>query len=220
MTDRIDLFEALESCRSIRRLRPDPLPDELLEKLVHYATRAPSAGNSQLWKFLVVTAPQDRRWFRDMLVEAVGHRFPEPAPADTSAAARGQRRYRQFIFDFDQIPVLVLPLIENAFPNRDNPDVRFAWSSIYAATQNLLLAARGLGIGAAMTTNHLENEPAVRERFAIPATFHIGATIPLGYPVGRYGPVTRKPVIPTMYRGRFGAPWTTGPTDASQNEPT
>ncbi|MDQ7905238.1 nitroreductase family protein [Phytohabitans sp. ZYX-F-186] len=208
MTAEFDLFEALETCRAIRRLRPDPLPDELIERLVHFATRAPSAGNRQLWRFLVVTAPEDRRWFRDMLVEAVGDRYPEPAVADTSPTAHAQRRYRRFIFDFDQIPVLVLPLIENAFPSRENPDVRYAWSSVYAATQNLLLAARGLGIGAAMTTNHLENEPAVREHFGIPPAFEIGATIPLGYPIGRYGPLTRNPVVSTMFRGRFGTAWT------------
>ncbi|MFI5953907.1 nitroreductase family protein [Cryptosporangium sp. NPDC051539] len=207
MSETIDLFEAMETCRSIRRIRPDPLPDELLERLIHYATRAPSAGNRQLWKFLVVTAPHDRRWFRDMLVEAVGHRFPEPPATDTSPAAHGQRRYREFIFEFDRAPVIVLPLIENVFPNAEKPDVRFGWSSVYAATQNLLLAARGLGIGAAMTTNHLENEPAVRAYFGIPATFEIGATIPMGYPVGHYGPLTRNPVVPTMYRGHFGTAW-------------
>ena len=212
MTPQIDLFEALETCRAIRRLRSDPLPDELLERLVHFATRAPSAGNRQLWKFLVVTAAEDRRWFRDMLVEAVGHRYPEPPASDSSPTAHAQRRYRQFIFDFDQAPVLVMPLIENAFPSRESPDVRFAWSSVYAATQNLLLAARGLGIGAAMTTNHLENEPAVREHFGIPPTFEIGATIPMGYPIGRYGPLTRNAVVPTMFRGRFGTPWTWGST--------
>lgn len=207
MTDRFDLFEAMETCRSIRRVSPDPLPDELIERLIHYATRAPSAGNRQLWKFLIVTAPEDRRWFRNMLVEAVGHRFPEPPADDASHTARGQRRYREFIFEFDRAPLLVLPLIENAFPNAANPDVRFAWSSIYAATQNLLLAARGLGIGAAMTTNHLENEPAVREHFGIPSNFEIGATIPMGYPIGRYGPLTRNAVAPTMLRGRFETAW-------------
>lgn len=207
MNERFDLFEAMETCRSIRRLHPDPVPEELIERLVHYATRAPSAGNRQLWKFLIVTDPADRRWFRDMLVEAVGHRFPEPAAEDTTPAAHGQRRYREFIFNFHQIPVLVLPLIENAFPRPEAPDVHFAWSSIYAATQNFILAARGLGLGAAMTTNHLENEPAVRERFGIPENFEIGATIPLGYPVGRYGPLTRNPVVPTMFRDRFGVAW-------------
>lgn len=207
MTEKFDLFEAMETCRSIRRLRPDPVPDDLLERLVHYATRAPSAGNRQLWKFLIVTAPEDRRWFRDMLVEAVGERHPEVPADDDSPAAHGQRRYREFIFKFDEIPVLVLPLIENAFPNRESPDVHFAWSSIYAATQNLLLAARGLGLGAAMTTNHLENEPAVREHFGIPDNFEIGATIPVGFPIGRYGPLTRNPVAPTMLRDRFDIAW-------------
>jgi nitroreductase len=208
MTETFDLFEAMETCRSIRRLRPDPVPDEVLERLVHFATQAPSAGNSQLWKFLVVTDPDDRRWFRDMLVEAIGANFPEPPADDTSDAARNQRRYRAFIFEFDQIPVIVMPLIRNGFPRTGTPDVRFAWSSIYAATQNLLLAARGLGIGAAMTTNHLENEPAVRERFGIPDDYEIGATIPLGYPIGRYGPLRRIPAVETMFRGRFGVDWT------------
>lgn len=207
MNEQFDLFEAMETCRSIRRLKPDPVPDELIERLVHYATRAPSAGNSQLWKFLIVTDPDDRRWFRDMLVEAIGHKFPEPAADDQSHAALGARRYRQFIFEFDQLPVLVLPLIKNAFPKPEAPDVHFAWSSIYAATQNLLLAARGLGLGAAMTTNHLENEPAVRDHFGIPADYEIGATIPVGFPIGRYGPLTRGPVAPTMLRDRFGTPW-------------
>ncbi len=207
MNEQIDLFEAMETCRAIRRLRPDPVPDELLERLVYYATRAPSAGNRQLWKFLIVTEHDDRRWFRDMLVDAIGVRYPEPTEGDTSPAAHAQRRYREFIFGFDQAPVLILPLIENGFPNPQSPDVRFAWSSVYAATQNLLLAARGLGLGAAMTTNHLENEPAVREHFGIPPTFEIGATIPLGYPIGRYGSLTRNPVEPTMFRGRYGTAW-------------
>ncbi|GAB7004780.1 nitroreductase family protein [Nocardioides sp. AN3] len=207
MNEQFDLFEAMETCRSIRRLKSDPLPDALIERLIHYATRAPSAGNRQLWKFLVVTAPEDRRWFRDMLVEAIGHRFPEPASDDDSPTAHGARRYREFIFEFDRLPMLILPLIENAFPNAEKPDAHFAWSSIYAATQNLLLAARGLGLGAAMTTNHLENEPAVREHFGIPSNFEIGATIPVGYPIGRYGPLTRNPVVPTMFRGKFGTEW-------------
>lgn len=213
MSEQFDLFEAMETCRSIRRLSPEPLPDALIERLIHYATRAPSAGNRQLWKFLVVSAPEDRRWFRDMLVAAIGDRFPEPPADDDSHAAHGARRYREFIFGFDRLPHIVLPLIQNAFPNPEAPDVHFAWSSIYAATQNLLLAARGLGLGAAMTTNHLENESAVREYFGIPADFEIGATIPVGYPIGRYGPLTRNPIEPTMFRGRFGSPWHDGVSD-------
>ncbi len=200
-----DLFEAMETCRSIRRFRPDPVPDELLEKLVHYATRAPSAGNSQLWRFLIVTDPQDRRWFRDMLVEAVSPRLAaQPSDDDHSPAARNARMYRRFILEFDRIPAIVITTIRNAFPNADQPVPQFMWSTIFAATQNLLLAARGLGLGAAMTTNHLENEPAVREHFGIPDDYGIGATIPVGWPEGRYGPVSRGPASDVIFKNHWG----------------
>ena len=204
----MDLFEAMETCRSLRRLKPDPVPDELLERLVHYATRAPSAGNSQLWRFVIVTDPADRRWFRDMLADAVTPRLGDGPPAadDHSVQARNLRMLRRFVLEFDRIPAFVLTTVENAFPTSDDPDPMFMWSTVYAATQNLLLAARGLGLGAAMTTSHLENEPAVREHFGIPDTVGIGATIPIGYPEGRYGPLTRKPVTEVIYRNRWGSP--------------
>lgn len=201
----MDTFTAMETCRSIRRLKPDPVPDEVLEKLVYYATRAPSAGNTQLWRFLIVTAPEDRTWFRDMLAAAVGPRLPAmPATDDHSPAARNARMYRRFILEFDRIPALIITTIENAFPSAENPVAKFMWSSVYAATQNLLLAARAMGLGAAMTTNHLENEPAVREHFGIPDSFEIGATIPVGYPEGNYGPVTRRPAAEVIFREHWG----------------
>jgi nitroreductase len=201
----IDVFTAMETCRSIRRFKPDPVPDEVLERLIHYATRAPSAGNTQLWRFLVVTDADDRRWFRDMLVDAVSPRLP-PAPPDDdqSQQARTARMYRRFIFEFDRIPALVLTTIHDAFPNPGAPIAQFMWSTVFAATQNLLLAARGLGLGAAMTTNHLENEPAVRAHFGIPDDVGIGATIPIGYPEGRYGPVSRRPATDVIYKNHWG----------------
>jgi nitroreductase len=201
----IDVFTAMETCRSIRRFKPDPVPDEVLEQLVHYATRAPSAGNTQLWRFLIVTDPDDRRWFRDMLVEAVSPRLP-PAPADDdrSQQARTARMYRRFILEFDRIPAFIMTTIHNAFPNADKPVPQFMWSTVFAATQNLLLAARGLGLGAAMTTNHLENEPAVRAHFGIPDDVGIGATIPVGYPEGHYGPVSRRPGTDAIYKNHWG----------------
>src|SRR5438094_357137 len=137
----MDVLEAMETCRSIRRLRPDPVPDETLDQLVYYATRAPSAGNTQLWRFLIVTAPEDRRWFRDMLAAAVASRIANvPPDDDNSPAARNMRMYRRFILEFDKIPAFIITAIENAFPNADKPDPQFMWSSVFAATQNLLLA--------------------------------------------------------------------------------
>ncbi len=202
----MDIFEAMQTCRSIRRLKPDPIPDEVLTRLVHYATCAPSAGNTQLWRFLIVTDQRDRTWFRDMLADAVAPRLAAMSFADddTSVAARNGRMYRRFILDFDRIPAFIITMIENAFPRPENPNPMFMWSSVFAASQNLFLAARAMGLGAAMTTNHLENEPAVREHFGIPEGWGIGATIPLGYPEGRYGPLTRRPTDEVIFRNRFG----------------
>lgn len=201
----MDTLEAIETCRSIRRLKPDPVPDAVLTQLVHFATRAPSPGNSQLWRFLVVTSIEDRVWFRDMLVAAVGPRLGEaPDAADGSPAARNARMYRRFIFDWDKIPAFIITTVENAFPTAERPVEQFMWGAIYPATQNLLLAARAMGLGAAMTNNHLENEPAVRSHFGIPDNFGIGATIPIGYPEGRYGPVQRRPVAEVIHRNRWG----------------
>lgn len=76
---------------------------------------------------------------------------------------------------------------------------------VYPATQNLLLAARGLGLGAAMTTLHSVDEPVIREHFGIPEGVSIGATIPIGYREGRYGPLTRKPDAEVTYWDRWGA---------------
>ena len=70
----------------------------------------------------------------------------------------------------------------------------FMWSTIYPATQNLLLAARALGLGAAMTTFQMANEQLIKDHFGVPSDVSIGATIPVGYPKGRFGPLTRKPV--------------------------
>jgi nitroreductase len=98
---------------------------------------------------------------------------------------------QRFIFEFDKIPVFIITAIEDAFPSADEPDPHFMWSSVYLAAQNLLLAARAMGLGADMTASHLWDEPAVRQHFGIPENFHLGATIPIGYPEGRYGPLTR-----------------------------
>lgn len=202
---RMDIFEAMETCRAIRNLKADPVSDELLQQLVHYATRAPSAGNTQLWGFVVVTDADDRRWFGDMLRRSWADRLP-PAPSetDTSPEARRARVFRRFVMEFDRIPAFIMTCIENGYPRRE-PNPLFMHSSIYLATQNLLLAARALGLGAAMTTFHTLDDPAVKAHFGIPESVGIGATIPIGWPAGRYGPLNRKPDADVTFWNRWQA---------------
>jgi nitroreductase len=97
-----------------------------------------------------------------------------------------------------------MPCIDNAYPDREHPIERSMWATIYPATQNLLLRARSLGLGAAMTTFHRYGEPEVRERFGIPESVGIGASVVVGYPMGRFGPISRKPIEEVTHWGRWG----------------
>jgi nitroreductase len=202
----MDLFEAMETQRAIRRLKPDPVPEELLLRLVHYATRAPSAGNAQLWRFLIVTEQADREFLGDVVRRAFEPRIaPEPAADDNSPAARGTRTFRDFALHFERVPAAVLCCCEDGYPSFEEPQRIFTWSTIYPAVQNLLLAARALELGAAFTTFQIAGEPEIKERFGIPEQVFVGAVVPVGYPEGKYGPLSRVPVEEVTYWDRWGA---------------
>ena len=197
----MDVFEVMETSRAMRRLKPDPVPDELLRQLVYHATRAPSAGNSQLWGFLVVTDPADKAFFAALVQSTAGG---GETPEEDDSRARMMRSVRHLVSNFERVPAIIFSCIEDVFPaGSSNP--QYMWSSIFPATQNLLLAARALGLGAAMTTFQLGHEEAIKERFGIPTNVHIAATIPVGYPEGRFGPVSRLAVEEVIHWGRWGA---------------
>ena len=197
----MDLFEAMDSNRAMRRLKPDPVPRELLERLVHAATRAPSAGNSQLWGFVVVTDRGDMAF----LAEIVRRRLAARGwPRGEDRQARMMRAVRHLIEHFAETPAVILCCVRDAYPSAESPEPQFMWSTIYPAAQNLLLAARALGLGAAMTTFHLGAEDEIRRRFGVPDDVRVGATVPVGYPRGRFGPLGRRPLAEVLHWGRWG----------------
>ena len=196
----MDLFEALDTNRAMRRLKPDPVPRELLEKLVHAATRAPSAGNSQHWSFVVVTNREDMRFLGDILQRRLGQFSRDP---EDDAQGRMMRAVRYLIAHFHETPAVIFCCIRNAYPNAETPVRATMWSTIYPATQNLLLAARGLGLGAAMTTFQAGAEDEIKAHFGIPDDVYIGSTIPVGYPMGRFGPLGRKPIDEVLHWERW-----------------
>ena len=200
----MDLFEAMETCRAMRRFKPDPVPRETLERLVHYAICSPTAGNSQLWSFLMLTEPADKEFFGGLIQKVMVPQLPPDDVVDEAKGAGERRAFRHLIKNFHQVPAIILTCAMNGYP-REEPNPLFVWSTVYPATQNLLLAARALGIGTCMTTFHMLAEPEIRKHFGIPDNVHIGATIPLGYPEGRFGPLTRKPVAKVTHWGRWGA---------------
>ena len=188
-----DIFEVMDTCRAMRRLKPDPVDRDLLRKLVHAATRAPSAGNTQLWGFLIVDEPEGKQFLGELMREQFGARFQ--VPEGDEPPARMMRAVAELVNNFRSGARRHLPPASRTAIRRGaSPTPCSCGRPSTPATQNLLLAARALGLGAAMTTFQMANEDAIKERFGVPENVSIGATIPVGYPKGRFGPVTRKPV--------------------------
>jgi nitroreductase len=200
----MSLGEAVFTQRSIRRFRPDPVPLADLEVVLAAATKAPSGGNSQIARFLVVDDPELVSAFGALYREAwwakrhdaVGWTGPEDLSAEDRAQWGPSMRLAE---EMGRVPcvVLVLSLPPHA------PD------SVLPATQNLMLAARALGIGSVPTTLHPSVEDRLRELFAIPAEVGFHFAIPLGYPVGDFGPTRRRPTWEVSFRNRWegAVPW-------------
>jgi nitroreductase len=111
----------------------------------------------------------------------------------------------QYLADhIHEAPVWIVPCLEGTNPTRT------AGSSIYPAIQNMLLAARALGLGATLTTLYLNFEKEVEATLGLPADVHTYAIVPIGYPVGRFGPVRRIPLAEVVYENRWGQPLSEG----------
>jgi nitroreductase len=100
-----------------------------------------------------------------------------------------------------EAPVWIVPCLEGEAPTR------WSGSSIYPAVQNMLLTARALGLGATLTTLHLVFEKEAEAALALPPNIHSYALLPVGYPMGRFGPVRRVPLADVVYEDRWGQPF-------------
>ena len=220
----IGLFEAIYSARSLRRLKPDPVPGELITQILDAAIRAPSAGNAQNWAFIVVRDAE----LRDRL----GQIYRKASDiAQAMYAARGRPahlRDQQFarmlqagahLWDhMGDAPVLLIPCQHRPLlPARDAlpPDIaahyddelayadRIRGASIYPALQNILLACRALGLGTVITTNHIRCEEDVKALLGIPEDVDTFAMMPIGWPLGKFGPLTRRPLSEVVHADRW-----------------
>ena len=204
MSDDPSLFDAMYTNRSIRQFRSDSVPEALLERILDAAIRAPSGTIRQHWRFLVLRDPD----LRARVGALYGDVFREVYNPDrVPASAQQARVLRSAAYLAEHMghepPVLILACLENA-PG-DPPATRIAGSSIYPAVQNLMLAARALGLGTCLTTIHVRREAEVKGLLGIPDHVDTYALIPLGYPATPFGPLTRKPVAEITFHDRWGA---------------
>jgi nitroreductase len=203
-----DLFEIMRTTRSMRRLKPDPVPNDLIQKILEAGTCAPSGGNMQSWRFLLIRDPQVKAtvgtYYKRAWDEVVNPRYraSEPAPGTSRERFGRMLDAAQYLADhIHEAPVWIVPCLAGARPTRT------AGSSIYPAVQNMLLAARALGLGATLTTLYLNFEKEVEAALGLPSDVHSYALLPIGYPLGRFGPVRRVALADVVYEDRWGQPY-------------
>jgi nitroreductase len=191
------VLDAIGSARAVRRFRPDPVAPELLETLVWAATRAASANNSQPWHVIILTESGPKQRLADSLagfarwIDALG------PPTDRSDAVTRQGA-RRLLAAMAQVPAIVVIGATNSFPP-ENPRTSYLWSAVGGATQNLLVAARALGLGAVPTMFHVLEEAAVAAVLGLPDGVRVGAIVPVGWPDVAGGPVARRPLDDVLH---------------------
>jgi len=200
-----DLLELMKGRRSVRRFRDRPVPEAMVEQLLEAARWAPSAGNRQAWRFLLVRGEDKRAELREIVATAL---------RDLRQELRGDladdvERYLENFTHFAGAPLVVVPifrsvdLLQASVDDDKTMQTRRAeldaLSSVAAAVQNLLLAAHSLGLGACWMSGPLLAEAELERALAVPEGWRLAAVIPVGYPDEQPAPASRR-ALTRLYR--------------------
>jgi nitroreductase len=199
--EEMTLFEAIYTTRGIRKFKPDPVSDDVLKNVLEAAVQAPSGGNRQPWRFIVIRTPEGKRKVSELAVKA--------ARAQASMTGRGDAGNIEFQESLSGVPVIIIACALRSpmpAPSDVGPHGR-----TFPAVQNLLLAARAHGLGGIITTGFRYAEDEFKEALHIPDDVDSTTLIPLGYPAGdapdeRHGRKTRKPIKEVFFGESWGAP--------------
>lgn len=206
MGDDPGLFATMYSARALRRFRPDPVPDEVLFQLMDAAIRAPSGQNAQDWRFILVRDRDHKRRMQEW-AQIPWRRYQSRFSGDSEAINALPRSQRLSLVSVEHLvhhladtPVIIVVL---GLRGRHST----VGGSTFPAVQNLLLAARGLGLSGSVFNFPLAREDRLREMLGIPDNNEVYCVLPVGYPADSHGPLGRKPVRQVVYDGRFGERW-------------
>jgi nitroreductase len=200
----------METQRAVRRVLPDPVDDAVVLRCIELALRAPTGSNGQNWEFVVVTDHETKAAFAKQYRRAwkiyggIGERLKKNDPSMLKVL----RAVQWQVDNFENIPVLVVPCLRGMKAPTLLPIPDFApssfYGSIYPSVQNLLLAARAMGLGASLITLPLWSTTIARRILGLPMSVTPACIVPLGWPQGRYGPTTRRDVNEVVHYERFG----------------
>jgi nitroreductase len=215
-----DLYETMSTLRAVRKLRPDPIPADVLDRVLQAACWAPTGGNQQPWRVVVVTDPEVKRGIADIYVpewEKYSAGFMKRLEGLAEKEyAKWERIMAAGDYLADHLADAPAILVFCANPKMmaitdaklDRVSI-VGGGSVYPAVQNLMLACVAEGLGCTLTTLHCLREGEVKELLDIPDGWATAGMVPIGYPVGKgHGPITRLPPADMAYSNTFGQPWT------------
>jgi nitroreductase len=209
---------AMSTQRAVRKVLPDPVDDAIVLRCIELALKAPTGSNGQNWEFVVV---RDRS-LKERLAKQYRQAWTVYGGIGRRTVAREDASMTKVldavawqVEHFADIPVVVIACLRGGRPPIGPlPPIGESsyYGSVYPSVQNLLLAARAMGLGASLITLPLWSTTVVRHLLGLPISVHPCCAVPLGWPRGRYGPTTRRPVGEVVHLDRYGErPWSTAP---------
>lgn len=201
-----DVWEVLSTARSIRRFTNEPVDAETLDRCLQAATWAPNGANAQLWRFIVLDAPEQRAAVAEAAqialrtIESI-YGMSRPDPDDQSRTARNNRATYELHDRAGDYTSVLFTAYKNEFASEF-----LQGGSIYPALQNFYLAARAQGLGACITSwASYDGERVLRTSVGIPDEWFLAGHVVVGWPRGRHGPMRRRPVADVVFRNRWDA---------------
>ncbi|MGI9326751.1 MAG: nitroreductase family protein [Pseudomonadales bacterium] len=198
----MDVIEAMETCTAMRYFKDEPVPKAVLEKLIYAATRASNPGNSQGWEFLVIDDPAIKGPVGEKVLAGMAPFFANRPAGRDGVEERMLKGAEHLAKNFAQVPAWIVGMARKVYPPQD-PQESFMHSTIYPAAQNLIVAARSLGVGTCFTTFPAQAEPEIRELCNVPEDLHLFVYIAVGYADRKFMPVKRKPVEEVITWNRY-----------------
>lgn len=211
------IYQAMSTLRAVRRLKPDPIPDDVMRRVLEAAAWAPTGGNRQPWRIVLVKDRAKKTRLGELYSARWNnysrhYRAAVPASAPAEVRARSERTLAAGDYmaaHFGDTPAIAMFCFDPkqmaiTDSKQDRPSV-VGGGSVYPAVENLLLACRAEGLGCVLTTLLCEDEPEVRELLALPDGWYTAAAIPIGYPVGRgHGPLIRRSLDQLVFVDLWG----------------
>jgi nitroreductase len=217
-----DLYDVMSTLRAVRRLRPDPIPADVLDRVLQSACWAPTGGNMQPWRIIVVRGEKNKRALAEVYAPEwktyteFGRRRAERQQLPDADRAKLERTLAAGDYlaeHLTEAPAILLFIADPAMmaitdKNLDRIPM-VGGGSVYTAVQNAMLACCAEGLGCTLTTLHCIREPEVKAALGIPESWATLAMVPIGYPIGRgHGPITRRPPAELVFDDAYGVPWT------------